>query len=48
MHIAVICQEMKWTYDEYMSQPTWFIEMIAAKMNEDGKQMKKAYGRKKP
>ena len=38
---------MKWTYDEYMAQPTWFIDLIAEKLNQDNRELKKAYGRKK-
>jgi hypothetical protein len=47
MNAVVICQEMKWTYQEYLEQPTWFISLLAEKLNHDGKEMKKAYGRKK-
>lgn len=47
MNVAVVCQEMKWTYDEYMSQPSWFLTLLAEKMNHDGKQAKKKHGRQK-
>jgi hypothetical protein len=26
--IAVLCREMHWTFEEYLSQPTWFIFML--------------------
>jgi hypothetical protein len=26
--IAWLCKEMRWTYEEYLSQPTWFILML--------------------
>ena len=26
--IAVLCKEMGWTYEEYLSQPTWFILVL--------------------
>jgi hypothetical protein len=28
--IAILCKEMSWTYEEYLSQPTWFILMLLA------------------
>jgi hypothetical protein len=37
MFIAVICQEYGWTYQEYMSQPIWFIELLRQKMIIDSK-----------
>lgn len=48
MSVVVICQEMGWTYEQYLAQPVWFVSLIAEKLNQDGKEMKKAYGRKKP
>lgn len=30
--IIEICKAMGWTYDEYMSQPDWFIQAIILKM----------------
>jgi hypothetical protein len=48
MNVVVICQEMGWTYQEYLDAPNWFINLLVEKMNQDGKEMKKAYGRKKP
>jgi len=26
---------MKWTYDQYLDQPSWFIDSIYTKMYED-------------
>jgi hypothetical protein len=26
--IAILCKEMGWTYEEYLSQPEWFILML--------------------
>lgn len=37
MFIAVLCQEMSWTYQQYMSQPIWFIELLRNKMVIDNK-----------
>lgn len=48
MNVVVICQEMGWTYQEYLETPTWFLNLLAEKLNQDGKELKKAYGRKKP
>lgn len=24
--VALMCREMKWTYDQYLSQPDWLLE----------------------
>jgi len=37
MFMLIICQEVGWTYQEYMSQPTWFIEALRQKMVLDNK-----------
>ncbi len=26
-----MCAQMKWTYQQYISQPTWFIELMKHK-----------------
>lgn len=31
--MVLLCKEMKWTYFEYMSQPTWFTELIETAFN---------------
>jgi len=31
--MIMICHEMKWTYQEYESQPDWFIKAINQKIN---------------
>ena len=36
-----ICQEMKWTYYEYMNQPPFFIEEILLIMNQEGQTEKR-------
>jgi len=45
MLVVSICQEMGWTYFEYMSQPTWFLTLLKDKMFLDSearrKEMKK-------
>jgi hypothetical protein len=35
MSMAVLCREMGWTFQEYMSQPTWFIHMLVAYMQAE-------------
>jgi len=37
MQMVAICHEFKWTYQQYVNQPTWFIELIKAKMVRDNK-----------
>lgn len=41
-----ICQEMGWTYEEYMSQPKWFLNSLMDKMEVDAQEAKKASKRK--
>lgn len=36
-----ICQEMHWTYHEYLNQPDWFIGLLQTKMTIDNQKMKK-------
>ena len=38
--IVGICEMYGWTYQEYMSQPTWFIDLIIEKMKIDAKKAK--------
>jgi hypothetical protein len=40
MRIVVICSEMKWTYDEYLNQPIWFLELLNLRMNLEGEHEK--------
>lgn len=37
MSALIVCDRMGWTYEEYQSQPLWFIHGLIAKWNEDGK-----------
>lgn len=43
LQAVLLCDMFNWTYDEYMSQPNWFIEMMWRKRVEDGKE----HGQKK-
>lgn len=40
MFMVAICQEFGWTYNEYMKQPDFFIELIREKMVRDNKEQK--------
>lgn len=33
----IVCDKMGWTYDQYLSQPTWFVGALVAKWQQDGK-----------
>lgn len=37
----MLCQEMSWTYQEYMNQPMWFVQLLFDKIQEDNKKVKK-------
>lgn len=33
--MVIVCQEMKWTYQQYIEQPNWFLEMLLMKLRVD-------------
>ena len=35
--IAIVCREMGWTYEQYLDQPTWFVQMLLYAMSEEAK-----------
>jgi len=39
--MVTICQEMNWTYYEYMSQPVWFLDMLCDKLSMDNERSRK-------
>jgi len=41
MEIVAVCQEMGWTYYEYMEQPNWFLELVRMKLQMDSEKIKK-------
>ena len=41
MEEVSICESMNWSYDEYLSQPGWFIELLKAKKTIDSDNAKK-------
>lgn len=47
MKIVSICQEMGWTFDEYMKQPNWFLNMLKDKLKIDTEKVGKEYERLK-
>lgn len=45
MQTVTICQEFGWTYEEYQSQPSFFIQAIKEKMLRDQKEQERAVKR---
>jgi len=45
MLAALLCEEMKWTYQEYRAQPAWFVIILIQMMQE---RTKAAERRNKP
>ena len=39
--MVVICEKFGWDYYTYMSQPSWFLELIKIKYELDGERMKR-------
>lgn len=37
MFMLVLCEKTGWTYDQYLDQPTWFIDALRQKMAIDNK-----------
>lgn len=35
MLVAVVCEKMHWTYDEYLRQPEWFVDYLFIKWNAE-------------
>jgi hypothetical protein len=34
-NIISICQEFGWTYQEYLAQPLWFLQLLAVKLEAE-------------
>lgn len=47
MKVVSICQEMGWTYWEYMRQPSWFLELLNGKLQIDSEQAKRIINQQK-
>jgi len=39
--IAEICEKFGWTYQQYLEQPAWFVELIVEKIKMEGEEMKR-------
>ena len=46
MQIAIICDKMRWTLDEYLSQPEWFIKTLILKWSVESDHNKRQSGKK--
>ena len=42
MIVAVICEKMGWTYQQYQEQPVWFTELLVRKLEIDNKTQNEA------
>lgn len=46
MRTVLLCRDMNWTYEEYMQQPIWFVNLINLSRNleaeYENKQAKKS------
>lgn len=42
MIVVAICETFGWTYDQYLDQPTHFIDLIKDKMSVDAQRAEKA------
>ena len=45
--MIILCDYMKWTYQEYTSQPCWFIDLLNEKTIEDARHSNQKYGKSK-
>ena len=42
MLAAFICRKMKWTYQDFQEQPSWFIDMIVDMLLSEAEAKEKA------
>jgi hypothetical protein len=38
--VAILCREMGWTYEQYLDQPSWFVQMLMYLISEEAKAAK--------
>jgi hypothetical protein len=38
MKAAILCREMKWSWEVYCSQPQWFITMLLSMLQNEAEQ----------
>lgn len=36
-----LCREMKWTYEDYLNQPGWLIQVLSEQLIDEAKQAKR-------
>ena len=48
MQAAIVCREMKWTYEEYRSQPIAFITVLCKLFNAEAENAKRQNKNDKP
>lgn len=42
MVIAIVCREMKWDWEQYQSQPSWFITVLLELLKAESEAAKKS------
>ena len=47
MLIVTICEKYGWDYYQYMSQPSWFLNLVSLKMKLDNEESKRSINRSK-
>lgn len=41
MVAAIVCREMKWTLEEFRSQPSWFVAVLVSYLSEEATHLKR-------
>lgn len=41
MMMVAVCQEFGWTYDEYLDTPSWFLDLVKAKLQIDNRNLER-------
>jgi len=41
MVAALVCREMKWTWEQYRTQPVWFISTILAMLRQEAEELER-------
>ena len=45
MLIVTVCEKYGWDYNQYMAQPSWFLDLVALKMRLDNEEAKRDINR---
>jgi hypothetical protein len=40
LNVALFCAEYGWTYERYLNEPMWLVDVLVMKMVEDSKRQK--------